>query len=229
MGLGYCGPAVRRALAIPRMGVGRRGWAPAGSGGWARAGLGGWARMGTVFGLGIGGALLVATACTVQTIFPFGSAPLPGSASQIVGAAGGIVTANDGTSLFIPPQALPGDVTITIGLDPATAELPDARVLAAGHVFGPPGQVFGTPACVTVSFEPALLPQGTTETSVVLYAPAEDGGGYVPVPTWATDPTHVTATVSQLSTIVAGYGIAQELDASVASCDASLLDAGEEL
>ena len=65
------------------MGVGRRGWAAA------------------------GGVLLVATACTVQTIFPFGSAPSPGSASQIVGAGGGIVTANDGTTLFIPPQALP--------------------------------------------------------------------------------------------------------------------------
>jgi hypothetical protein len=199
MTLGYCGPAVRRAL------------------------------LGTVFGVGVGGALLVATACTVQTIFPFGSAPLPGSASEIVGAGGGIVIANDGTTLFIPPQALPGDVTITIGLDPDTVELPDAQALAAGHVFGPPGQVFGAPACVTVSFEPALLPPGTTETSVVLYAPTEDGGGYVPVPTWTTDATHVTGTVSQLSTLVAAYGSAKEQDASVASCDASVLDAGDEL
>ena len=174
----------------------------------------------TVFGLGVGGALGVVTACTVQTIFPGGSAPLPGSASQIVGAGGGIVTANDGTTLFIPAQALPGEVTITIGLDPDTVELPDAQALAAGHVFGPAGQVFGTPACVTMSFEPALLPQGTTETSVVLYASAEDGGGYAPVPTWTTDATHVTGTVSQLSTIVAGYGGVQELDAS-ACCSIS--------
>jgi ZU5 domain len=180
-------------------------------------------------GVGVAGALLVATDCTVQTIFPFGSAPLPGSASQIVGAGGGLVTANDGTSIFIPPQALPGDVTITIGLDRDTAELPDAQALSAGHVFGPSGQLFGTPACVTVSFEPALLPQGTTETSVVLYAPGEDGGAYAPVPTWTADATHVTGTVSRLSTLVAAYGSTQELDASIPSCDASLLDAGGEL
>ena len=40
-----------------------------------------------------------------------------------------------------------------------------------------------------------------------LTIPAEDGGGYVPVPTWTTDATHVTGTVSQLSTVVAAIAL----------------------
>jgi ZU5 domain len=178
-------------------------------------------------GVPVGGAAVVG-ACTVQTIFPFGTAPLPGSASQMVGAAGGLVTANDGTTLLIPPQALSGDVTITIALDPDTAELPNPRALGAAHLLGPPGQAFTKPVCVTVSFEPALLPPGTTETNVVLYATQEDGG-YAPVTTLTADPTHVTGMVSVFSTVVAAYGSAEEADASDANCDANQLDGGEEL
>ena len=181
-----------------------------------------------VTGGGLAGGAAIAAACTVQTIFPFGTAPLPGSASQTVGAAGGIVTANDGTSLFIPPQALTGNETITIALASDTAEVAQARALGAVHVLGPSGQTFAKPVCVTLSFEPALLPQGTTETSVVLYATLEDGG-FAPVPTQTADPTHVTGVVSQFSTIVAAYGSAQEVDASDANCDASELDEVEEL
>jgi hypothetical protein len=173
----------------------------------------------------VGGAAII-VACTVQTIFPYGTAPLPGSATQLVGAAGGLVTANDGTTLFIPPQALAGDVTITIALDPDKAELSQAQALGAAHVLGPSGQAFSKPVCVTLSFEPALLPQGTTETSVVLYAALEDGG-YAALPTLTSDPTHVTATVSQFSTIVAAYGSAQEVDASDANCDATELEEAE--
>jgi hypothetical protein len=176
--------------------------------------------------LAILGGAAIAVACTVQTIFPYGTAPLPGSATQTVGAGGGLVTANDGTTLFIPPEALNGNVTISVALDPDTAELSQARALGPAHVLGPAGQTFAKPVCVTLSFEPALLPQGTTETSVVLYAAQEDGG-YAPVPTLTSDPTHVTGLVSQFSTIVAAYGSAQEVDASDANCDANELDGGE--
>jgi len=173
------------------------------------------------------GATAVVAACTVQTIFPFGTGPLPGSASQMVGPAGGLVTANDGTTLLIPPQALAGDVTITVALDPDTAELPGARALGAAHFLGPAGQTFSKPVCVTVSFEPALLPSGTTETNVVLYATQGDGG-YAPVTTLTADPTHVTGMISLFSTVVAAYGSAEEADASDANCDANQLDGGEE-
>jgi hypothetical protein len=179
--------------------------------------------------LGILAGIAGVVACTVQTIFPYGTGPLPGSGSAIVGAGGGLVTANDGTTLFIPPGALIGDVTVTVGLAPAAADIPQARALAAAHLFGPPGLAFAKPACVTLSFEPALLPEGTTETSVVLYAAVGDAGDYAPLPTLTTDPTHVTGITSQLGTIVAAYGSAQEVDASDASCDASVLDALEEI
>lgn len=156
----------------------------------------------------------VAVGCTIQTIFPYGTGPAAGTASQLVGAGGGVVTANDGTSVLIPPNALASDVTITIGLEPDASPLTGATSVTVPHVFGPPGQVFALPVCVTMSFEPGLLPQGTTEQHVVLYAqaPEDAGGGYVPLPTFAADPTHVTGMTTELSTMTAGYGDAGELD-----------------
>jgi ZU5 domain len=202
-------------------------------------------------GLAVLAGAAIVVACSVQTIFPGGTAPAPGSASQIVGAGGGIVTTNDGTSLFIPPGALTADVTITIALEPAAASLKDARPLNAGHVFGPAGQTFLKPVCITLSFEPGLLPQGTTEANVVVYATGQeevhhlhtpgaittgpssvliDDPGYEPVSTMTSSPTQVTGMTFQFGTVVAAYGKALEIDpeASDASCDANQLDALEE-
>ncbi|HEY1691328.1 MAG TPA: hypothetical protein VGG39_04160 [Polyangiaceae bacterium] len=176
----------------------------------------------------------VAAACSIQTIFPYGLSPLPGTASQLVGAGGAVVTTNDGTSVLIPPNALSTDVTITIGLAPDASPLQGATPVTAAHVFGPPGQTFAVPVCITLAFEPGLLPAGTTERNVVLYAqpvpPAEDAGdagdagndeadaapaltGYVALPTFAADASLVTGMTQQFSTIMAGYGPYLELPA----------------
>ena len=174
-----------------------------------------------------GGALLVA--CTLQTILPYGGGPQPGAASQVVGASGGIVTANDGTMVLIPPMALAADVTITIGLDPSPVPLVGPQVLTPAHVFGPEGQTFAVPVCVTLSFEPELLPKGATEANVVLYSTMLDAGGYEPLESMAADATHVTGMTSHFSTIMAGYGSVTEVDAGAdgASCDGSIIEAGE--
>jgi hypothetical protein len=170
-----------------------------------------------------------AVACTLQTILPYGGGPQAGTASQIVGAGGGIVTADDGTTLLIPPMALASDVTITIGLDPSPAPLTQARELAPAHVFGPEGQTFLLPVCVTLAFEPGLLPEGTTQANVVLYAMLPDAGRYAPLPTMAADPTHVTGMTTQLSETMAAVGDVLEVDAGPDgdTCDGSAIEAGE--
>jgi hypothetical protein len=174
-----------------------------------------------------GGALLFA--CTVQTILPYGGGAPSGTASQVVGAGGGIVTANDGTTLLIPPKALAGDVTITIGLDPAPPPLTEARSLTPTHVFGPEGQTFLLPVCVTLSYEPALLPSGASPSNVVVYATVPDAGSYAPLPTMATNGMQVTGMTTQLSEMTVGYGDVLEVDAGLDgdTCDGSDIEAGE--
>jgi ZU5 domain len=173
------------------------------------------------------GALLFA--CTIQTIYPYGSGPAAGTASQVVGAAGGILTTNDGTTLLIPPMALANDTTITIGLDPTAPPLTGAHALATPHVFGPEGQTFAIPVCVTLSFEPGLLPEGMTEQNVVLYTTLEDAGPYGPLLSLATSETEVTGMTNHFSSIVPAYGAALELDAGADAdyCDGSDIDSGD--
>jgi hypothetical protein len=172
----------------------------------------------------------VAVACTIQTIFPYGTGPQAGTASQQVGAGGGLVAANDGTSVLVPAGALSSTVTVTIGLEPDAAPLTGATSVTTPHAFGPTGQAFARPVCVTLSFEPGQLPQGTTEQNVVLFAqaPEDAGGGYVPLPTFAADPTHVTGMTSTFSTMTAGYGDGtEEISGMDAGCGDANFDAEE--
>jgi hypothetical protein len=147
-----------------------------------------------------------------------------GGASQVVDATGGTVTTNEGTTLVIPPKALSSQVTITIALDPAPVPITQATAVTAAHVFGPDGITFKVPVCITLAFEPELLPQGVTENDVVLYAAPTGSGAYQPLPTSAVDATHVMGTTSQFATTVfAAYGAAAEIPADAAgapSCDA---------
>ncbi|HEY3818738.1 MAG TPA: hypothetical protein VGL81_16320 [Polyangiaceae bacterium] len=172
---------------------------------------------------------MVGVACSVTTINPYGEPPFPGTASQVVGAGGGIVTTNDGTTLLIPPNALSADVTITIGLDATPPELSVAQTVTSGHVFGPAGQTFAVPVCITLSFEPRLLPEGGTEENVVLYQTRVPGPGYGLLETMATDRTHVTGMTTSLSEVVAAFGQAREVDAGPDgdTCDGSDIEAGE--
>jgi hypothetical protein len=174
-----------------------------------------------------GGALLAA--CTIQTIYPYGSGPQDGTAYEVVGAGGGIVTTSDGTTLLIPPMALTTDVTITIGLDPTPPLITQARAVTSGHVFGPQGQTFLLPVCITLSFEPEQLPAGTTEANVVLYETPPDGGVYEALPTIPASPTQVTGMTTVLSEVIGAYGSTLELDAGADAdeCDGSDIDAGE--
>lgn len=134
------------------------------------------------------------------------------------------MTTNEGTTLVIPPKALTAQVTITIALDPSPAPLTQATAVTAAHVFGPDGVAFQVPVCITLAFEPGLLPQSVTENDVVLYAAPPGSGAYVPLPTVAVDATHVMGTTQAFAaTVFAAYGGATEIPADAAaapSCDA---------
>jgi hypothetical protein len=165
----------------------------------------------------------VGLAC-VQTVFPLG--PPNGTASETIGPNGGLIATNEGTTLIVPPEALDASVTITVGLNPSPPPLTQATALTSAHVFTPEGQTFGVPVCVTLSYEPELLPAGVTGQNVFLYSAPQDSGAYVAIPSLAVDSTHVMGMTTHFSNVFAAYGGegGQELGPD-AGCE--LLDAGD--
>src|SRR5579863_2275610 len=89
-----------------------------------------------------------------------------GATMQVVGASGGTVSADDGTTVDIPAGALTEDVTITISANPFAPAMTQATSLAVAHQFGPEGQHFLKPISVTVPFLISSLPPGAHAQSV---------------------------------------------------------------
>jgi hypothetical protein len=82
----------------------------------------------------------------------------------VVGPPGGTVAGPDGARVVIPPGALPSDTTIKIersssGAPPLTGDLTPIGQMFA---FTPHGTTFAVPATISVPFDPASLPAGTT-------------------------------------------------------------------
>lgn len=82
----------------------------------------------------------------------------------VVGAAGGTVLGPNGAKVVIPPGALATDTTINIAQIAASATaLPSGfTVLGQMFAFTPHGTTFAVPVTVTLPFDPALVPAGTT-------------------------------------------------------------------
>ena len=154
-----------------------------------------------LWALTVGVAAVVAC---VQTILPLG--PTPGTANEVIGPAGGTLSTSEGTTLVVPPDALDENENITIALNPSAPPLTQATPLTAAHVFGPEGLTFATPVCMTLAYEPQLLPDGATGQSVFLYSAPYDSSVYEPMPTMPVDPTHVMGMTTHFSNVVAGYG-----------------------
>jgi hypothetical protein len=159
-----------------------------------------------------GAIALVALASACIPTIVANPGPAPGRASQIVDSTGATVSTDDGTSVVIPPLALKTPVTITIDLAPDAPLPSQATSVTTPHVFGPAETPFHYPVCLTLAFEPEILPKGFDEGSVVLYAAYPAGSSsYVELPTYAVDARHVMAMTSQFSmTVVAAYGGARE-------------------
>ncbi len=93
-------------------------------------------------------------------------APQPPSppAGTVVGAAGGTVAGPNGAKVEIPAGALANNVTINIAPSaPGTPPIPGGFT-AFGQMFAftPHGTTFATPVTVTIPFDPAAVPAGST-------------------------------------------------------------------
>jgi Cys-rich repeat protein len=116
------------------------------------------------------GVALVLVACSSGSM-PVGSKYVK---TATVGASGGTVTvaASDelsiaGTSITIPPKALAGDVTISIGISTESVTRAGATSVGPFIDFEPIGTKFAVPVTVTV---PATLPSGVSASSVFVDA-----------------------------------------------------------
>jgi hypothetical protein len=106
---------------------------------------------------------------------PVAPAPVVG-----IGTSGGTVTHVSGASVVVPAGALTQNTVIEIAQSSAGAPALPAGVTTAGAVFAftPHGTTFATPVTVTVPFDPALVPAGTTP---VLYKTNAARSAYEPV------------------------------------------------
>lgn len=88
--------------------------------------------------------------------------------TAIIGAAGGTVADSGGAKVEVPAGALAQNVAIAVTPSSAGAPVLPAGVTAVGAMvaFTPHGTQFAKPATITLPFDPALLPAGST---VALY------------------------------------------------------------
>jgi len=143
-------------------------------------------------------------ACSVDTTSHSSASTLDRTYSQVVGASGGTVVANDGTALVIPPGALTQDVTITITPNPNAPPLAQAQGLAVAHLFGPEGQLFLKPISVTLQFDPTQLPPRASAQGISVYTAPRDSNFYQALSTMVTDATHVTAQTTAFCNMIPG-------------------------
>ncbi|UCD37354.1 MAG: tandem-95 repeat protein [Fidelibacterota bacterium] len=120
-----------------------------------------------------------------------------------VGPDGGTVSSPDGATIDIPSGALSGDVDIQIG----TYTTPPLGADVAGLVyfFGPTGTQFATPVTITVPYDPALIPEGYSESDLALLLYDESNGSWEILPSSVNTITHmVTGTTTHFSGFAPG-------------------------
>ncbi len=137
-----------------------------------------------------------------------GSGPTPpATVQQTVGAAGGSVTATDGTRVVFPSGALLTDAVVTIAPLAQTPSLASAKVVGTAFDFGPAGASFAKPVTVTLSFDPAKLPAGKSAANVLIYTAPTGSSEYSVLEGLPADATHVTANTTHFSTFVTGVPV----------------------
>jgi hypothetical protein len=111
-----------------------------------------------------------AAACLVLTLAACGGGGDDGGgggtppAGTVVGAAGGTVVGPNGAKVVIPPGALANDTTINIAQIATSATALPAGFTAHGQMFAftPHGTTFAVPVTMTLPFDTASVPAGTT-------------------------------------------------------------------
>lgn len=97
------------------------------------------------------------------------------ASAKIDNSTGGVVTMSDGTSIEVPPGALPEGVeTITVTSSPEPAPA-DYKTVSPVFVFGPDGTVFLKPLKVSIPF---TAPAGTDTSKLTMLWSRARGDGF---------------------------------------------------
>jgi hypothetical protein len=116
---------------------------------------------------------------------------------------GGTVAVSDGTSVSVPPGSLGQDTPITVAPEPDMVTVSGATPVGMVYRFGPEGTQFATPATVTLTFDPSLLPAGLSPADIVVMTAPVGSSHFEALTTTVVDATHVSATTSHFSDFVA--------------------------
>jgi uncharacterized delta-60 repeat protein len=133
---------------------------------------------------------------------PSGPASGPASGPQItrIGAAGGTAPGPGGSQAAVPAGALAQDVDI--GIEASSAGAPplpaDATPIGTVYAFTPHGTTFAQPVSVTVPFDPARLPAGSTPA---LYKTTAGRVGWAEVPGAMVNGATMVGSVSGFSNL----------------------------
>ena len=148
---------------------------------------------------------IILTACTTgQPGKPSPSTPGPtGEVEATVGSAGGNVGTESGGSLDIPSGALADDVDFTSVEDPTPPKGAWFTPVSAVVDIGPNGTVFSSPARLSFPFDSSKIPDGKSESDLVIFASNDHGK------TWEALETSVsngiaTGEVNHLTKFVVG-------------------------
>lgn len=138
------------------------------------------------------------------------TAPHTPPSGQIIGAAGGTLTAADGqVSLDFPADAVTTEISVTVqacGAAPADAGM----VASRRYEFGPDGTHFRWPVAVTIRYDPSALPAGVAQEDLRLCHVVEDTWASV---TWSSVDT-AAHTVSGAVWSFSSYGVGHPVGAS---------------
>ena len=131
--------------------------------------------------------------------------PLP---AGTIGAGGGTVVGASGGQVVIPAGALSQNVAISITQSSTGAPALPAGVSVVGQMFAfqPHGTSFASPATITIPFDPALVPAGS---SVSLYKTTAGQAGWEIVSGATVSGSSISAAVTSFSYMVAGAPVVQ--------------------
>jgi uncharacterized delta-60 repeat protein len=134
--------------------------------------------------------------------------PLP---AGTIGTAGGTVVGASGGQVVIPAGALSQNVVISITQSSTGAPALPAGVTVVGQMFAfqPHGTVFASPATITIPFDPALVPAGS---SVSLYKTTAGQAGWEIVSGATVSGSSISAAVTSFSYMVAGAPVVQTVE-----------------
>jgi hypothetical protein len=127
------------------------------------------------------------------------------ASSQQIGPSGGTLSVTSGPlaglSLVVPPNALASDVELSVR-SVSAPNLTDFVTVGAAARFEPAGTQFASPATLTMTFDPSLIPAGRTTADLILKR--QDTSGTVTdltIDSIDTNANDLTASLSGFSVI----------------------------